>query len=138
MVVMVTWVALVVSRRGACGGGAWRSVCGVDLRPGVCRVDAGRGVDLPGCGVLVRGRLLAGLALLGLAGVRGAGTGLVRSVEAAGPLLGVRLVVVGTSPRLGRRVETRMRFAEVERPGLAGLGADAVRSGVGTGQAVQS
>jgi len=85
----------------------------------------------------VRGRLLARLALLGLAGVRGAGTGLVRSVEAAGPLLGVRLVVVGTSPRLGRRVETRMRFAEVERPGLAGLGADAVRSGVGTGQAVQ-
>ena len=46
-----------------------------------------------------------------------AGTGLVRSVETAGPLL----VLVVRGPRLGRRVETRMRFAEVERPGLAVL-----------------
>ena len=138
---------------GPGGGGPGRSVGGVDLRPRVVRVDAGRRVDLSRGRVLVGGRLVGLLTLVSLvslmtlvslvrlmrlvARVCGAGTGLVGPVETAGPLL----VVVMVRTRLGRGVETRMRFAEVERSRLARPGPQAVLSGVrggGSGQPVQS
>ena len=155
LLVLVSRVCLVVSWGWAGGGGAGRSVGGVDLRPRVVRVDAGRRVDLSRGRVLVGGRLVGLLTLVSLvslmtlvslvrlmrlvARVCGAGTGLVGPVETAGPLL----VVVMVRTRLGRGVETRMRFAEVEGPGLAGLlGAEPVRPGVRgrqpCGQPVQS